>query len=267
MILNKDAVRSPYDIRDYTIAADKTFPEEFSLGLVPVKNQGMKPTCVAHAFSSVVEYHHLRQHGSYEKFSTEFIYGLREDGYYIGDGMCMRDALKTLQKYGNVPISYLRGNNDYEKAMENVRANFDELTAAAYPHRISSYFKINNAEELKTALMKYGVVGVSMNTYRDAKLVDDVYTYDPTKGSGRHCVFIYGWNKKGWLVQNSWGVWYGGDGRFILPFDFKLNESWGIVDNITEGGLVKPKRNKWLDILYRVFNVLVNVIFKLAIKQ
>lgn len=264
MILNKDVVRSPYDARDYTIAADTAFPEEFVLEVkVPVKNQGMKPTCVAHALCSVVEYHNLRQRGSYEKFSTEFIYGTREDGYYIGDGMCIRDGLKTIQRYGDTYLIDCSGNHDLDKAMENVSARSEELRELAYPHRISSYFKLNTEEEIKTALMKYGVVVVSMNTYRDAKLVDDVYTYDPTKGSGRHCVFIYGWNKKGWLVQNSWGTWYGGDGRFILPFDFKLNEAWGVVDNITEGELIKPKRSETLDIIYKIFNALVNIIFKL----
>lgn len=254
----ESAINSPYDARDYTITAEKDFPVVFALDTVPVKNQGAKPTCVPHALSSVVEYHHQRQHGEYVRFSTEFIYGLREDGYYMGKGMRIRDALNTLLKYGNVYESDCEGNHNCEKAMSNVSKDIDRLKELAYPHRISGYFKITNADELKTALMKFGVVVASMNTYGGARLVKDVYTYDSTRGFGRHCVFIYGWNEKGWLVQNSWGYLYGGDGRFIIPYKFKFNEMWGIADDITDGVIVKPKRNAVLDLLYFLINLLAN---------
>lgn len=261
-MLHNDVVNSQYDARDFTIAAAADFPAAFSLEVnVPVKNQGFQSTCVAHALSSVIEYHHKRQHGVYERFSTEFIYGYREAGYYIGEGMRIRDALKTIQKYGDTFSSDCSGNSDCEKAMKKVSENIDYLKGLAYPHRISAYFKINNADELKTALMKHGAVVVSMNTYDDSKLIDDVYTYDTTKDHGCHCVFIYGWNEKGWLVQNSWGVLYGGDGRFIIPFDYKFNEMWGVVDNITEGELIKPKRNKIFDLFYFLFNKIINLFF------
>lgn len=254
------AVKSSYDIRDYAIKAETEFPKEFALETVPVKNQWSKPTCTAHALSSVVEYHHLRQHGEYARFSTEFIYGLREKGYYIGRGMSIRDALNTLLKYGDVYESECAGNNDYEKAMSVVSKDIDRLKELAYPHRISAYFKIKNADELKTALMKYGVVAVSMNVYNGYKLVDDVYTYDTAKDYGTHCVFIYGWNEKGWLVQNSWGFLWGGDGRCTIPYAFKFNEMWGIADDITDLNIVKPKRNKFLDFIYSLINKLINLL-------
>lgn len=255
-------VKSSYDIRDYTITAEKQFPETFCLNTVPVKNQGFKPTCTAHALSSVVEFHHLTQHGWYTRFSTEFLYGLREKDYYIGDGMRIRDCLNTLLKYGNVYEDDCEGNHDYDKAMNKVSKDADRLKELAYPHRISAYFKIRNADELKTALMKYGVVVVSMDVHNISWLINDVYKYVASTKSGRHCVFIYGWNEKGWLVQNSWGKIYGWDGRFILPFDFKFNEIWGISDNIVESNVVKPKRNKWLDIIYKLINKIVNLFNK-----
>ena len=140
--------------------------------------------------------------------------------------------------------------------MNNVSKDVDHLKDLAYPHRISAYFKINNTDELKTALMHHGPVVVSMNNYDKNKLVHDVYTYDADNDYGVHCVFIYGWNEKGWLVQNSWGYLYGWDGRFIIPFDFKFNEMWGIADDITDG-VVKPKRTKWLDVIYKIINNLL----------
>lgn len=257
-----DVVNSSYDIRDYTITANTEFPKEFSLETVPVKNQGSKPTCTAHALSSVCEYHHQRQHGWYARFSTEFIYGLREQGYYIGNGMTIRDGLKTLLKYGNVFESDCEGNHDYEKAMDIVSKDIDNLKELAYPHRISAYFRIKNADELKTALMRYGVAVVGMDVHTVSWLAGDVYKYLAGTKNGYHCVFIYGWNEKGWLVQNSWGKLYGWDGRFIIPYDFEFNEMWGIADNITDG-INKPQKNKTFDLIYKLINKIVNMLIEL----
>ena len=53
-------VESSYDVRDYRICAEKQFPDSYELPLrVNIKNQGSKPTCVAHALASLVEYHNL----------------------------------------------------------------------------------------------------------------------------------------------------------------------------------------------------------------
>ena len=260
MTFSNEVIKSPYDIRDYTITAEADLPKSFSLETVPVKNQGFISSCVAHALASVIEWHYQRQHQTYEEFSTDFIYGIREDGDYIGDGMVIRQALKNLQKYGDVPYSECPGNHKYKEAMENVTERMDDLVKLAHPHCISAYFKIRNADELKTALMKYGVVVVSMNVHDINWLMDDVYKYVASTKSGRHCVFIYGWDEKGWLVQNSWGKLYGWDGRFIIPFDFELNEMWGIVDDIIEPQLNKPKRNNILDIIYKIINAIVNAL-------
>lgn len=256
------ALKSPYDARDYKLVASgtETFPDTFELPKVTVKNQNSTSSCVAHAASSVVEYHHKKQHDEKKSFSTEFIYGLRDVGYYVGEGMYIRNALNTLRKYGDVPTADLRGNNEYKKAMKNVNAKFDELKDKAYPHRISSYFRVYDENAVKSALINHGYVLVSMDWHKGAKLTDGVYT--PTdKVSGRHAIVLYGWNEKGWLCQNSWGSLWGDKGRFIVPFDFKFNEMWGITDNITED-IVRPKRGKIRDVLYKIYNAIINLFIK-----
>jgi C1A family cysteine protease len=252
------ALKSPFDARDYKLVASATevFPETFELPKVTVKNQGSQSSCVAHATSSIVEYHHKRQHNEEVVFSTEFIYGFRDIGYYVGDGMYIRNALNTLRKYGDVPLDDLRGNNNYQRAMKNVTEQLEELKDKAYPHHISSYFRLYDEGAVMSALMHHGYVIVGMQWHKDATLVDGVYT--PTdKVSGGHAIVIYGWNEKGWLCQNSWGNLWGDKGRFIIPFDFKFTEMWGITDNITDD-IVRPKRNKIRDLLYKVYNAIVN---------
>ena len=268
-MLHNDVIKSPYDIRDYTINAESNLPESFSLDLnIPVKDQGSRSTCVAHALSSIIEHHYYTQLSEYKEFSTEFIYGYRVFGNYEGEGMVLRQALKNIQSYGDVFYDDCPGNDNYTVSKKVVNENLDNLKDLAYPHRISSYFRINTADELKTALMKYGPVVISMNIYKHDKLVDDVYTHTSNVIEGRHCVFIYGWDERGWLVQNSWGTIYGYDGRFTIPYDFKLNEMWGIVDNIIDGSsIVKPKLNKLLNIIYKIINKIVNTVMTLIDKE
>ena len=256
----KEVITSTFDIRDYTINADKNLPEKYSCPeSILVKDQGSKPTCVAHAAASVIEYHHQHQHdNNYRKFSTEFIYGFRDTGYYVGDGMMIRNALKTLQNYGTPYETDCPGNHDIKEAMDNVNKNLEKYKELAYPHRISTYYRCNSIDEIKTAVIKHGPVLVSMNTYYGAKIVDDVYTYDTYADYGKHCVIIYGWDKRGWLIQNSWGTGYAGDGRFVIPFDYKFNEAWGITDNIISDEINVKKENAFMAFLYKIYNAIVN---------
>lgn len=256
-----EVINSTYDARDYKIVAASNFPETFTLELLPkVKDQGSKPTCVAHAASSVVEYFHEREHINRRVFSTEFIYGFRDIGYYIGDGMMIRNALTTLKNYGVPFNTECPGNNDVDEAMRHIEGNLMDFLEAADPHRISCYYRCNNTEEIKTALMHHGPVLVSMNTYTNAKLVDDVYTYDANDEYGRHCVMVYGWNENGWLIQNSWGKSWAGDGRFTLPFDYNFNEAWGMTDAIDPKDIKQPSKIRiWF---YKIWNFFGNLFRK-----
>ena len=262
-------VKSPYDIRDYKIVAVSDLPEEYSTAKVHVKNQRSESTCVAHALSSVIEYHYKKLTKMSRSFSTEFIYGYRESSYYIGDGMVIRDALKTIQKYGDPYQSDCIGNNNVEVAMTRVDADVETLKEFAKPHKISAYVRLNTIDEMKTAIMNHGPIVVSMTWHGGYKLVNNVYTYDNNNAYGRHCVMIYGWNKDGWLVQNSWGMSFGENGRFIVPYSFKFNEAWGIIDDIddTKVEVITPSKNKFKRLVYSVINIAVNVFIKLFKKD
>lgn len=256
---------SPYDVRDYKIAHVSTqeFPEEFVLDSVTVKNQGSVGSCVAHACSSIVEYHNQKQQNDKTVFSTEFIYGYRPLGYYVGEGMYIRQALKTLQKCGDVPLEDLKGNNECDVAMKNVNDNIAELKQKAYPHRVSSYIRLDSIDDVKSALMKYGYVVVSMPWHADYKLKNGVYTYTDDTILGHHAVVIYGWNKDGWLVHNSWSEKWGRNGKFIIPFDFSFNEMWGVTDNIVDGDIVKPvDNNVFVRLFYKIINFFNNLFKK-----
>lgn len=261
-------IASTYDARDYKIVADKEFPTSFELVTVPVKNQGGTCSCVAFATSYIIEFHNKKQTENYREFSTEFIYGLRDVGHMIGTGMMLRNALSILRKYGDCYVEDCPGNNEYDKAMETVRAREDELKDLAYPHRISSYMRLYGEADIKTALTLYGPVLVSMNTYEGWGVGDDdIMHWKKSSKHGRHGVVIYGWNEKGWLVQNSWGDKWARDGRFIIPFDFKFNEAWGVTDEIIEDKTIRPKRGPIQDAIYSIWNAIANLWIKITKKN
>lgn len=256
-------VPSSIDVRDFTIAktvSANNFPEEFVLPLIPVKNQYGTPSCAAFAGSEIVEYFNQTQKEDYVEFSTEFIYGTRPHGYYIGDGMSLRDVCNTLLNFGDVPVSSLPGNHDYQLAMENVAAKDGALSAEAYPNRVSAYFKITTSSEMMHTLMTYGYLLVSMNVYDDSRVDrEGLYIYDPSKPAGAHAVVIYGWNKHGWLVQNSWGTGWGVKGRFIIPFEYTFNEIWGFKDDIIEDGeFNSPFSGRFIGFIARIINIITN---------
>ena len=259
--LNFEVINSTYDVRDYQINADgaANFPDSYQCPeTLSIKNQGDKPTCVAHALSSLLEYHYKRQMKTSEPFSTEFIYGYREPTYYQGDGMMIRNGLNTIRKLGDPFQLDCPGNSDVETAKKKVDEDIEYYKGLAYPHRISSYYRCIGTNAIKTALIKHGPVVISMNTYNGAKLKDDVYTWDAAADYGRHCVLIIGWDERGWLIQNSWGKSYGGDGCFILPYNFTINEAWGITDDIQDDDTTVKKPSKFTEFIASALNAIVN---------
>ena len=252
-------VNSPYDCRDYKLVCSAIeLPDKFELEMPPVKNQSASPTCVAFSASYVNEYYHNKV-DSYIPFSTQFIYGYRPAGYYVGDGLVIRDALKTMKNIGNVYAQDCIGNSNVNDAMSVVERRKDELIEKAEPYRISSYCRLNSIIDIKSALVMGMPVLASMNWYNQSSLKDGVYTCNTAYGYTRHCVTIYGYNEKGWLVQNSWGKSWGNRGKFILPYDFELNESWSISDEIDETIYKKKSKNKFAQFIFRIWNWLVNL--------
>ena len=257
------AIPSPIDIRDYKLSAVSgavKLPESFDTGIVKIKDQGNKQTCVAYSLSEIIEYHHKKETNKYQQFSTEFIYGLRKEDGYKGEGMYLRDGLETIREYGDVTISQLSGNNDVKEAMKRVSNNIDKLKELAYPNRITSYYRIETIQDLKYALYHHGPVSASMWWYDGCDL-DRKYTYvyDKNRGRGGHAVMIAGWNKNRILVQNSWGLLWGKSGRFYVKEDdfFDLFfDVFGITDDIS--AVKKP--NIVVNKISKVVNKVANAV-------
>ena len=264
---------SKYDSRDYTLKSDvvskSDLPEEFILPVedLRIKNQMNVSSCVAHATSSILEYHSNPR----QKLSTNFIYGIQKALFNREtEGMCLRDACKIAADYGDMLEEDCPGNTEIPKCYsiaENAIVDEDKALKAS-EYRISKYFLCLTNNDIKYALYKHGPVLASIKWYKTYKVDTKGFLVGENNGDyGGHAVMVYGYNKDGFLCQNSWGKPWGKGGRFILPYNIKFTEARGMVDWNGTDELKEPSTSGFWNIIYKLFNGLVNIVYKLMNKN
>lgn len=245
---------SPPDRRDYHIASffpvETVLPEEYMPKvLIPAMNQGGVGACVAYGLELATAYHEYKERSKLERFSQNYIYANREPDHHQGEGMYPREALKMLSRYGvcrsdkypktyPLPYSMLKGTLT------------PEMNADAVYQRILSYAALYTDDEIKTALVKNGPVGITISVYDSFENCPSngmLPMPDPSKETlrGYHFITIVGWRKdRHWVIQNSWLPW--GDIKMsqysmaYMPFGYPMLEKWALVDE----ELPPPKRTK-----------------------
>ena len=263
---------SKYDSRDYKLKSDlvskSSLPEEYIIPIdIDVKNQRGVSSCVAHATSSILEYHSKPR----KKLSTNFIYGIQNELFNNSTkGMYLRDACKIAADYGDMLEEDCPGNNEIPECYsiaEGAIGDKDKL-ARASEYRIAKYFLCLTNNDIKYALYKHGPVLAAIKWYDTYKVNADGILEGEHKGNyGGHAVVVYGYNKDGFLCQNSWGKYWGNGGRFILPYSIKFKEARGFVDWNGEDELKKPSTGSLWNTIYKALNSLVNVLLKLFHKD
>ena len=230
------AIESKIDVRDYQVACaaapNVELPEIFELNMRAVKNQLAVSSCVAHALAAVVEYFNFMQEKTDTTMSTEFIYGNRINHTYTDQGMIIRDALENLRKYGTCPNSSMPGNIEVPEAIRRFNQDALGVIPVAYPNRITNYCSLYKKNDMKLWLMTKGPIVFSVKWYENYWLTvnNELHFDEKSEPSGCHCMVIYGWNKEGWLFQNSWGNTWGDGGRVVYPYDATIREAWGVED-------------------------------------
>ena len=257
------ALFSPVDVRDYRLASvtnESEFPETFELKMPKIKNQKNVNSCVAHSISTVIEYFNNIQQNNDEAMSTNYIYGNRTNMNYDGMGMYTRQAIANTCKFGDVLESVWPGNTEVPDVINEFEYNKVKLHDQGTSYRFSSYYSVKTKNEIKTALMKNGPVIFAMSWYDDIKVKNGIITTSQEGDAGGHCMIIYGWNQDGWLIQNSWGSSWGNKGKAILPYNIKINEAYGIIDNIiNEVEVVKPYSSTLGQFFAKIINWIINL--------
>lgn len=257
-------VFSPYDSRDYKLVCKgntQVFPKKYELTPRRVKDQGSTGSCVAHSLSSIIEYYNYNQNNDDTCMSVGYIYGNRRDSQYKDEGMIMRDALAAIRKYGDVPDAMFPYNAEVPRAIKLFENSVDGLYRVGYPHHITQYCRVNDEASIKTSLLASCPVAIAIEWFDDMEPDENgILVSEFKRSAGGHCMFVYGWNETGWLVQNSWGTGWGNEGRFILPYEFPLEEAWIVIDDEVEGLVIKtPYKSK----IGKFFAKIINKIHRL----
>lgn len=250
---------SPEDNRDYLvsklIAQVNVFPKEFIISYNhPIKNQGNINSCVAHSLAYCREITEEQQNKNYNQFSVGFIYGNRRDEDYQGKGMFPREALKSIQDFGDVLYNDFPYNEEYPAIKLKINYKKDSLIKKAEPYKISSYCRLYTIDEIKNALMQIGAVTVSYPIYKSFYNTN-YYGIVPIPNTskeqwmGHHMMTIIGWkiinNNEYWIVLNSWGSNWADKGKCYIRHDVEFNEAWSISDNILPHPEVEPEKQKY----------------------
>ena len=261
------ALEPKVDLRDYKYSPASVtgkqieLPESFALTPPSIKDQGIINSCVAHVATSIEEYFNARYCDYHDLLSVGYIYGCRYT--YTGPGMYLRDALKTLQKRGVCTHREFPYNEEVPAIINlfNTRTSW----ATDSNNKITTYFSIDKEElqyNMKKALLEYGPLMVSIRWHSDFTVDKDTHVIKSNFNSSieLHCVMVYGWNKDGWLIQNSWGENWGNGGRAVYSFWDPFVEVWGITDlDIRDDKDMKNKdTNKVKDFFYKLFSKIIN---------
>lgn len=229
---------SPPDKRDFiyefigTYGAELPTTLDMRSELLAVRDQGNNGACVAFTASAIKEVQERRDTGFDEYMSPLFIYEHRENTKT--EGMYPRDLMRILTKIGSVP----------ETAMPyNKPARFTtKLRRSAYNYRIKGYASITTIDALKSSLVKHGPALLGIPVYNYGASLWKKGTSDVFRGG--HAVAIVGWNETGFIIRNSWGPTWNGDGHTIFPFtDWGLQwEVWSTIDADSVSVIAPPVR-------------------------
>lgn len=261
-------IPSTYDSRDYKLKASVStaeVPEEYCCPQrTDIKNQQQVSSCVAHAVSSILEYHATPK----VLLSTNFIYGIKKELFNDkGEGMMLRDACKIAANYGDMLLEDCSGNNEVPECFaiaEEAFKNSSKIKRAS-TYRILKYFLCLSNKEIKQAIYNYGPVLAAIKWYDSFKVdkTTGVLSGEQKGSFGFHAVMIDGYTKDGFWCQNSWGARWGKNGRFFLPNSVKILEARGFVDWNGYDDLKEPAIGGFWNLLYKGLNAVVNLVRQL----
>lgn len=240
---------SPNDPRDYSFEGLR--PRLFSMGggddeaqpprklpetldlrpyMNKVRDQGSRGTCAAFSAAAAKEYQeHIDNTRFKEYFSPDSIYLQRENA--DSEGMYGRDVMRILQHGGacREELFPYQGVEEPEGIPEPAK---EEM-----PHyRIKKYAQVHTIEGAKRALLEYGPLLICLPFYDNGLAEFWRAPSIDAEDDGGHAVTVVGYDKKGFILRNSWGPLWNVDGHVLFPYeDFGTQwEIWSMVDEETQ---------------------------------
>lgn len=206
----------------------------------PIKDQKSSGACVGFATSALMEYH-LTQKGkilNYAKISPRFIWqGSKETDVFTNypetfiesSGTSLLAAVKIVSKFGSVLENVL--------SFEGPRyfGSTQSFYSNASKFRISNYYKIPiNTLSLKQWISDTGplLIAIQVNEeFMNCSASNPILSNPNGPYLGGHAICVVGYNEKGFIIRNSWGLW-GDKGFCYMPYDYAnaaILEAYGFI--------------------------------------
>lgn len=151
-----------------------------------------------------------------------------------------RNVFQILQRIGSVPESVYPYCND-----EDAPPPDEDLYKIAAQYRIANFARITTIDGLKKALIEYGPCYLQLPLYtnRPRFWIPAEVGEQPVGG---HAVAVVGYNERGFILRNSWGEDWNGNGCIIFPYsEWSIHwECWCGVDEKTQSPEFVKKRGR-----------------------
>jgi len=230
---------SPRDDRDINVDTIFEPPYKFpatldwSRYLQPVRNQGVQGTSLAQAGACIVEWRERKFNKKENRLSPQFLFNHRADPKTML--MCGRDLMHVLKHKGccqEVKCPY--GSSELKSS--------PEMLEDANDKKIPGYALVQTIETLKMALFVFGPCVITFPVYNHTTTMWKQHQDEPKLGG--HSMAVIGYNKRGFILRNSWGKYWQNNGNCVYPY-----EDWGYHDEVWcvgdealyEAWLGKPK--------------------------
>lgn len=238
--LNLKLYPSPPDARDHIIKASGPLKSkgiaDLSSYCTSVKDQGMLGACTAFACVGAMEYLHKRFGGikSDDILSERFTYyatRVHVLGWVAEDsGAYVRDAMKSLVKFGSCLESSCVYNNDYKTPPDSSAYN------EALRYQVVSYARFEDGSNASDRKVLIENIKASMDSGFPvvcgfvcySNVLSAVNGVIPPKNGqiiGGHAIMLVGYddNKQWFKFKNSWGMKWGDNGYGYLSYDYYFN--------------------------------------------
>lgn len=249
------ALKSPDDENDclaesiYPAASDLNLPKTLDLrkDLQPVRNQKKQSSCVGFATSCIKEWQEKKDVYIDDFMSPQFVYNNRSN--YPQKGMYGRDAMNILANSGcclerTYPYGTIESKKKIPKEAYEEASNF----------KIQSFARVNTVESVKKSLYKDGPCLISFPVYNS-----DSQFWMPNGNSmqGGHAVAIVGYTKEGFIIRNSWGSRWNGNGYTLYPYE-QFGAHWEIWTTVDENSPKPDIKLSLMDKMRRCASKLFN---------
>lgn len=203
-------------IADSSLLKVKKMPARFvwTRHLQDVRIQGVQGSSLAHVGSTMIEWKLRKIDKKTVRMSPQFIYNNRKDK--DTNQMCGRELMEILKTTGCCS----------EKIVPHGSTKTDEIhNFKADQHKIQSFGKILTIEGLKRAILLYGPCLICLPVYN---FNISMWKQHPGEEKlGGHAFAVVGFNKNGFILRNSWGSHWNGNGHALFSY-----KDWGLQDEI-----------------------------------